>query len=150
MRPLLTLFVSLVVAAVVAPAIAQSDSTSGANKEIQDLERQWPQAAKKQDVAPLQSLLADDYTLTNPVGQIVPKAVFVEKIKDGSFKIESMEYSDLKVRVYGDAAVVTGRLALKGNWEGTDVSGDYAITDTFVKLAGKWREVAGQVTRVEG
>jgi len=150
MRPLIAFFVSLAAAVVIAPALALSGPADPAGTTIEGLERQWGQAAKKADVEPLQSLLAEDFTLTNPVGQVVPKTIFVAKIKDGSFKIESIEYSDLKVRVYGDAAVVIGRLVLKGNWDGTDVSGDYAITDTFVKQAGKWREVAGQVTRVEG
>ena len=44
----------------------------------------------------------------------------------------------MKVRVYGDTAVVIGRLTMKGRaWKGTDVSGDYAFTDTFVKARRK-------------
>jgi len=74
----------------------------------------------------------------------------VEKIKDGTFKIESIEYTNMKVRTYGDTAIVIGHLTLKGAWDGNDVGGEYAFTDTFVKQAGKWREVASQVTRVEG
>ncbi len=149
MRTILAIGLLVVSAGLLAPAVAQTASEDGVGADIQKLEKQWVAAATKQDIGPLQSLLAEDYTLTNPVGQVVPKAIFVAKIKDGSFKIESLEYGQIKVRTYGDAAVVTGRIALRGAWEGTDVSGEYAFTDTFIKQAGKWRQAAGQVTRVE-
>jgi len=126
---------------------AQSENNS--SDELQKFERQWAAAAVKQDTKLIESLWADDFELTNPGGQMAPKALIIEKIKDGSFKIESFDYTSMKVRTYGDTAVITGRLTIKGSWEGSDVGGEYAFTDTFVKLAGKWREVASQVTRVE-
>jgi ketosteroid isomerase-like protein len=55
----------------------------------------------------------------------------------------------MKVRSYGDTGIVMGRLTIKATWEGSDVGGEYAFTDTFVKQGGKWRTVASQVTRVE-
>jgi len=119
------------------------------SKELQAAEQKWATGAMKQDVTFMQSLLSDDYTMTNPVGQVVPGKVLIDKIKDGSFKVESLDYTDMKVRVYGDTAVVIGHLNCKGNWEGNDVAGDYAFTDTFSKINGHWREVASQVTRIE-
>jgi ketosteroid isomerase-like protein len=119
------------------------------SKELQAAEKKWAAGAMKQDVTFMQSLVTDDYTMTNPVGQVVPGKVLLDKIKDSSFKVESLDYSDMKVRVYGDTAVVTGHLVCKGTWEGNDVGGDYAFTDTFSKIDGHWREVASQVTRIE-
>jgi ketosteroid isomerase-like protein len=119
------------------------------SKELQEAEKKWAAGAAKQDVTFMQSLVTDDYTMTNPVGQVVPGKVLIDKIKDGTFKVESLDYTDMKVRVYGDAAVVIGHLSCKGNWEGNDVGGEYAFTDTFTKIDGHWREVASQVTRIE-
>ena len=120
-----------------------------ATKELQEAEKKWAAGAMKQDVTFMQSLITDDYTMTNPVGQVVPGKVLLDKIKDSSFKVESLDYTDMKVRVYGDTAVVIGHLTCKGSWEGNDVGGEYAFTDTFSRINGHWREVASQVTKIE-
>jgi len=137
---LLTLFLS---------TRSNGQSADKASDEIQKLEREWASAAPKGDTKPIESLWVDDFCLTNHVGQVLPKAVIIEKIKDASLKIESLDYSGMKVRTYGDTAVVTGRLTIKATWEGSDVGGEYAFTDTFVRQGGKWRAVSSQLTRVE-
>jgi len=139
--------VTLLTLAVAAPLNGQSGNST--SDELEKLERQWAASAVKQDTKLIESLWSDDFELTNPVGQVAPKSMLIDKIKDGSFKIESFEYTSMKVRSYGETGVVRGRLTIKATWEGSDVGGEYAFTDTFVKLDGKWREVASQVTRVE-
>ena len=144
---------SVMIAALLAISLAGplSGQTSDITGDVlQKMERQWAAAAVKGDAGPLQAMTVEDWTLTNPVGQIVPKSVLVEKIKDGSLKIESLDYANMKVRTYGDTGIVTGRMTIKASWDGSDVGGEYAFTDTFVKQAGKWQEVASQVTRIEG
>jgi uncharacterized protein (TIGR02246 family) len=145
----LVLYFAVALALIMVP-LAKGQVDESISQQLQKLERQWGPAAQKQDAGPLADLYADDYTLTNPVGQVVPKSVMVEKVKDGTFKVESVEYANMKVRTYGDTAIVIGRLTIKGAWDGNDVGGEYAFTDTFVKQGGKWREVASQVTRIEG
>ena len=131
-------------------ASAQSSADDDAAKTLEQMEQHWADAAAKQDIGPVQQMLSDDFTLTISVGRVVDKESYVNKLKDGTFKIESLQYADMKTRVYGNCAVVVGRVALKGTWDTNDVSGDYAFTDTFVKKSGKWRQVASQVTRIEG
>jgi len=143
----------ITVAALLAISLAGplgGQTSDSAGEALQKLERQWAAAAVKGDAGPLQAMVVEDWTLTNPVGQIVPKSVLVEKIKDGSLKIESLDYANMKVRMYGDTGIVTGRMTIKATWDGSDVGGEYAFTDTFVKQGGKWQEVASQVTRIEG
>jgi ketosteroid isomerase-like protein len=56
----------------------------------------------------------------------------------------------MKVRVYGDVAVVTGRNTIKGVWEDIkrDISGPYRFTDVFVRRNGSWQCVTSQSSRV--
>nr|MBA3766029.1 nuclear transport factor 2 family protein [Acidobacteriota bacterium] len=54
----------------------------------------------------------------------------------------------LKVRVYGETAVVTGRATVKGKYKGMDISGQYRYTHVFVKQRGHWLVVTAQQTRV--
>jgi ketosteroid isomerase-like protein len=142
----------LVLAVVCGSAIVLGQATANdeVSKALEQMEKQWNDAARRSDPRPLEQMLAEDFTLTLSIGRVVDKASYVSKIKDGSFKIESLDYSDMKTRVYGDCAVVIGRVNLKGAWDGVDVSSEYAFTDTFVKQAGTWKQVASQVTRIEG
>ena len=55
---------------------------------------------------------------------------------------------DLKVRFYGDTAIVVGRGSIKAHTKTRDLSGNYVWTDTFVKQNGEWKAVASQVTSV--
>ena len=137
----------VLVGAMVASAQLQTNDVA---KTLEQMEQGWADAAKKQDAKPLDGMLSDDFLLTITTGQVVDKESYVSKVKDGTFKIESLEYGKVIVRVHGDCAVVVGRISLKGTWDATDVSGEYAFTDTFVKQGGKWLEVAGQVNRIEG
>ena len=67
----------------------------------------------------------------------------------GTFKYESRDISDLSIRVYGNAAVVTGRSTQKGTENGKDYSGAYRFTRVYIKQRGRWQTVALQTTRVE-
>jgi hypothetical protein len=140
----------LAVTCTAAVTLAQASGGDDVAKSLENMEQQWVDPAKKMDPKPLEQMLADDFTLTLPVGRVIDKESYVGKVKDGSFKIESIAYSDMKTRVYGECAVVVGRASLKGTWDGTDISGDVAFTDTFVKKGGVWKEVASQITRIEG
>jgi hypothetical protein len=63
-------------------------------------------------------------------------------LKSGDLKIESIKLSDMKVHVYGDAAVVIGRAAQVGNFKGHPLTATIIFTDTFIQQNGKWRAVA--------
>jgi ketosteroid isomerase-like protein len=70
-------------------------------------------------------------------------------LSSSDLKFQSLEVSDLRVRVYGDTAVAAGTTALKGTFKQQDISGTYRYTDTWVKRNGKWQVVASQATRVQ-
>src|SRR5205823_2949979 len=111
MKNALPVTVTLLTLVFAAPSNGQSaDKTSD---EVQKLEREWAAAAPKGDTKLIESLWVDDFCLTNQVGQVLPKSLIIEKIKDASLKIESLGYAEMKVRTYGDTAIVTGRLTIK-------------------------------------
>ena len=151
MRHALLVMVAVVMSGLGVAAIA-ADSSSDNDKAadaIRKLEQKWGAAAAKKDTGPMEEMLADDYCLTSPDGHLVSKNDFIERIKDGTFVIDSLDYSDMKVRIWDKTAVVTGRITLKAKWADNDIGGQYAFTDTFINRDNKWLEVAGQVTKVE-
>lgn len=126
----------------------QKHHSGSVEEALMQLERDAAQASVRGDVAFFERLEADDYTFTDPGGQSFTKAQDMANMKAGDLKFESFNIDDMKVRVYGDTAVVTGMSSVKGAYKGQDISGPYRWLDVFVKRKGQWQLVAGQVTRV--
>jgi len=122
-------------------------STGGGEDQIKALLEQSRQAVLKGDSSYLEKNAAEDYTRVGPDGKLVSKSDWVNAIKNGDVKLESVETSDLKVRVYGDAAVATYAADVKGTTKGQDASGHMQITRVFVKRGGRWQEEAFHSTR---
>jgi ketosteroid isomerase-like protein len=132
-----------------APAYAQGAATgSSVEEQIKKMERDRAAAVVKGDVATLEGLTADDYILINANGQLSDKATTMNNIKTGNIKLTANEVSDLKVRVYGDTAVVTGKSSAKGTIGGRELKGPVMFTRVYVKKNGKWQSVAFQQTPI--
>jgi ketosteroid isomerase-like protein len=130
-----------------APPSAPAKAPS-AEQELIKLEKEWADAAVKADVAALDHILADDFVSTDFEGTLWDKAKSLALMKSGEDKASSAVLDDMKARVYGDAAVVTGRATVKQVYKGRDLSGQYRFTDTFVKRGGRWQCVASQGTKI--
>jgi ketosteroid isomerase-like protein len=130
------------------PGQSPSSSSSG-EKEIRALEEERNQAILHGDAAVLERMTSDDYTFITLRGELRTKAEIVKGFQSGSFKYESRTISDLKVRVYGDTAIVTGRSSQQGKENGKDYSGDYRFTRVYVRQKGQWVTVALQTTLIQ-
>jgi ketosteroid isomerase-like protein len=90
-----------------------STTQKSAVDEIKNLEETRNQAVLHGDVAALDRMTSDDYTFITLRGEMRTKSDILKGFASGSFHYESRQISDLKVRVYGDTAVVTGRSVQK-------------------------------------
>ena len=129
-----------------APARAQG--AAGVEEQIKKMEQDRAAAVVKADVATLEGLTSDDYVLINANGQVSNKAETMSMIKTGKIKLTANEVSDMKVRVYGDTAVVTGKSTAKGSINGIELKGPVMFTRVYVKKSGKWQSVAFQQTPI--
>ena len=125
-----------------------STAAQGVADEIKKMETERAAAVVKGDWAKLEKETSDDYTLININGQMSTKAQMVEGFKSGQTKLTTDDVSDMSVRVYGDVAVITGKVDVKGTIGGKDVTGQAMFTRVYVKKAGHWQAVALQQTRV--
>jgi ketosteroid isomerase-like protein len=121
-----------------------------AEQELIKLENRWNDAIVKHDRAFFDQILADDYISTDFDGNVGTKADFLEFLRSGESVIASSIVDDMKVRIYGDTAVVTGRTTtVNEQYQGKDLSGQYRWTDTWVKYyLARWRCVAEHVSRI--
>ena len=116
-------------------------------KELLKLESEFARAVACNDADALDKLLADDWIIVEPDGGMIDKARFLEVIRSGALSHESMESTDLRARLYGDTAVVTGLTTSKGKFMGQDFTSCERATDIFVKQADRWQCVFTQLTR---
>ena len=111
------------------------------------IERNGNEATARKDVATLGRLLADDWVYQGPGGtQTKAQALAALKSDDQSF--DFIKLGDMKVRVFGDTAIVTGSEDEKSSYKGKDTSGHYLWIDVFVKRQGHWLDVASQSTPI--
>jgi len=116
-------------------------------EELLKLENEFARAVTSNDADALDELLADDWVIVEPDGSFIDKARFLGVIKSGALSHESMEFTDLRVRIYGNTAVVTGLTATKGKFMGQDFTACERATDIFVKHTDRWQCVFTQLTR---
>ena len=126
-------------------AKAKEKTTGGVEQALMQMERDWTNAALKNDSTALDRILADDWTGQGPLGTFT-KAQVLADAKSGDAKTESETMGEMKVRVFGNTAVVTGSDDEKSSYKGKDTSGHYVWMDVFVKRNGRWQAAASQST----
>jgi len=117
------------------------------DEELLELEKQFAAAIVKNDPEAIGRFVANDWIIINADGGIIDKARFLDVIKSGALTHEIMESDDIRVRIYGESAVVTGLVCTKGKFMGQDFSTHERATDVFIRHDGRWRCVLSQLTR---
>jgi len=128
--------------------VSGAEAGDSSQEEIKQLEQERNQALLRGDTAALDRMTSSDYTFINQRGELRTKAEIVSGFKSGTYKYEARQISDLRVRVYGNTAIVTGRAMQKGVENTKDYSGENRFTRVYVKQEGRWVSVALQVTLV--
>jgi ketosteroid isomerase-like protein len=114
------------------------------------MEHEWNEALRTRDVAWFERNLAADVTdISSRNGSLHTKAQDIEALKADKTVYESLELSDLRARVEGNAGVVTGVNHIKGRDEqGQPFDVRLSFTDTYIRRDGRWQVWASQHTRV--
>jgi hypothetical protein len=121
----------------------------GVIREILELEGHTKDAALHNDAAFSQRILADDYLAIGPLGNVLTKDDALAARRAAKMHYDSIDLSEVVVRVYGETAVVTARAEVKGNNLGEDFSGPYRFTRIWVRRNGQWQTVSYQATATQ-
>lgn len=127
---------------------APQPKSGSAEQEVLKLETEWAAAALKGDSTFLERIYASDIFITHSDGTLATRAQDIATVKSGETVYTTCVSDNMKVHVYGDAAVVIGRNTETGKEKGKDFSRLILWTDTWVKTAGRWQVVATQGTLV--
>ena len=122
-----------------APAAATPDQDRA---RFTQLESQWNDAHLRGDAEALDRLWADELRVVVPRMTPLSKADALSFFRSGRMKFSRYETSELGVRVYGDTAVVSGRVRRARERAGQRVADDWRFTKVYVRTGDAWRVVA--------
>ena len=136
---------TLVALSVVSPGAAQAPSAT--DQTVLKLDRELIDALFTKDRTAFEPLLADDYVYIHSNGTVANREEEIAQTMASDVKWTASKLSALKIRVYGDAAIITGTLTHTGSAKGF-VGGARLVTHLWVKRNGRWQTVGGQSTIV--
>jgi len=133
---------SLVLTVLTPVTMCSQSSADNDSGELQRLERIWNESHERGDADALEALWADDMEVAVPKMPVMQKADALKFARSGRMKFLRYQTSDTRIRVYDNAAVVTGRLQRTRSMNGQEISDDWRFTKTYVRQAGHWRVVS--------
>jgi RNA polymerase sigma factor (sigma-70 family) len=110
--------------------------------ELLRIENAWARAIVERDAEVLAPMIADDYRGTDEVGNVCDKPTYLADVGAGVYGAESIVLEGLEVRLYDDAAVVTGLVKSRKRSNEVVRTGAARFTKTYVRQRGRWRAVA--------
>ena len=124
-------------------SLAQAQNKSeGLSTKIMALENKWNIAYQKGDISALNLLLADDFIITVEDGSTFSKPGYIAHSGDPDIKVEVSDMTDLKIRIHGNTAVVTGLYHEKGTNKGKPYEYRDRMTDVWMNTGGNWQVIA--------
>ena len=142
---LTTLFACLSVAAVASttPLTATDDRATVAR-----LDTEFQAAVKIHDIPGMQRILHPDYTLVLGDGRIARTAEQLGAAREKRIVYELQDElpGTQTVRVFGDTAVVTAKLRIKGTRDGVPFDRTLWFSDTYVRTPAGWKYFFGQAS----
>lgn len=129
-----------------AASLLQGQTADEAAKEVATLDARYQAAVKNNDAATMNLILADDFVLVTGRGKTFTKADLLKEARDKTTIYEKQDELEQHVRVWGDTAVVTALLWIKGTSEGKPIERKLWFSDTYVKTKNGWRYVLGQAS----
>ena len=133
-------------AASVAPILSTTEAEDAATVSALDIAFQA--AVKRNDAEAMDEILHEQYALVRGNGEVVSREELLNSARSGDyqFEIQDEDPGTQVVRVWGDTAVVTARLRIKGNKSGEPFERLLWFSDTYVRTPGGWRYAFAQVS----
>jgi ketosteroid isomerase-like protein len=125
----------------------QETSNQPSPKEV---EQQFFSSLIQSDHTALDRVLTDDFVLIDVMrGAEIDKASLLQVIQSGQLKFETIEPSEVRLRLYGDAAITTGRTHMYGRFGDVPFTAHSRYTHVYVQQKSAWRLASAQGTPIE-
>jgi ketosteroid isomerase-like protein len=125
-------------------------SFSKAEVEVLRVNEDFDRAIVARDVAAYERIFANEFIFTGFDGAVTDREKEIEKVRSRNLKFEYGKSDDVRVKVFGRTAVVTGRFTARGKNDGEVFSFVERYTAVYVKRDGQWQMVAEHASEVKG
>ena len=119
-----------------------------AEDDLIQVAHDWDRAMVGNDADAIGRYMADDWTIVGSDGRVGDKAGFLALVRSGALTHDVMTSEDLRVRVYGDTAVVLARGVSGGKYQGQAFREVERSSCVFVRQQGQWRCVLTHLSRI--
>ena len=117
-------------------------------QEVLRLADAWATAELRGDTAFLEARLTDNFIGIGPLGFMLTKQEWLARHRSGDLKYDAFNLDEVKVRVYNDAAVLTGRQVQNAAYRGNPIQGQFRTTLVFVQQQGQWQLASLQLSTI--
>ncbi|MHB1004072.1 MAG: nuclear transport factor 2 family protein [Chloroflexota bacterium] len=107
-------------------------------EELLRVAEAWAAAELKGDIGHMAGSLTNDFTAVGPRGFLLSKDQWLDRHRSGALQYSSFALSETNLRVYDQTAVIIGRQAQAGEYQGRDIQGEFRATLVLVREAGRW------------
>lgn len=128
-----------------APAATATDTDAVARSLAAQADA-WDKAIVAKNAAAVAANVAPDFAQIEAGGAVIGREEFIKDLLDPALTIDPYTVEDFSVRVYGDTALLTGRIRMTGRSEGKRFESHFRYTDIYVRRGGAWQVVSIQIT----
>ncbi len=136
----------------VAILLLSCNGNSGRDKRDQELLNQlnttYDSALLQSDTAKIGRLYASDFEYITPEGQIRNRKEQLDNIKNGGLLLQHAQSDEVKIRLYGDMAVLTGVFTGRGVYRGNPIDSRERYSTVWIRKDSSWQMVMEQGTRI--
>lgn len=116
--------------------------------EIRASEKAWAAAVKGRDVAALDKIFTPGLIYAHATGAIENKQKYLDRLKSGAQRYDSVTHETTKVVVYGDSAVAHSIMRMTGNNDHGPFNDHVMAIHLWVKQGASWQLAAHQTTKI--
>ncbi|MGS2763707.1 nuclear transport factor 2 family protein [Sinomicrobium sp. M5D2P9] len=113
------------------------------------IEENFNQAVISNNVDEIKKCITEDWELIDSQGGIISQERFFQVLEQGLLSHSTMTKEILRIKLYGDIALVTGRGKNTAIWQGQKIEADEWVTDVYKKESDRWLCVLTHLTPVK-
>jgi hypothetical protein len=145
---LAALLLPLALAAPLARPARQTPVPEATRTRLLALEKRWNDAIVAKDIAALEEIIDPDFVFIDVDGTVTSRAQLLDAIRSPKLTIEPFLTRDVRIRVFGRTAVLTGWFEQNGTYDGRSFSLRTRYTDVYVFQGTRWVAVSAHSSRL--